>query len=93
MKRKPELKGNLVTTADMRLYAYDVRGSDYDFGTPATIEPYGSVVVNYWGTVISTVPLLKKGEKWRNLEREEQEELISNLIETAEMMRCKQEVK
>lgn len=42
-------------------YAYDVRGSDYDYNRPATIEPF--VYVNYVGTVITRTPIeLNQGE-------------------------------
>ena len=36
-------------------YAYDLRGSDYDCGKPATVEPF--VYVNYIGTVVTRTPI------------------------------------
>ena len=40
---------------DPALYYYHIRGSDYDFGRPTSLEKF--VGVNYYGTVISTVSL------------------------------------
>lgn len=38
------------------LYAYDLRGSDYDFRRPVTLEP--KVFVNHAGTILTNQPIL-----------------------------------
>ena len=45
------------------LYCYDLRGSDYDPGRPATVEP--RVAVNHAGTVIMAEPVDFKGKDYR----------------------------
>jgi hypothetical protein len=47
------------------LHCYDLRGSDYDPGRPATIEP--QVTVNHAGTVITAEPVDFKEKDYRRL--------------------------
>ena len=43
------------STLPQGLYAYDLRGSDYDFTRPVTLEKH--VVVNHAGTIITAQPI------------------------------------
>ena len=40
---------------DPSLFYYGIRHSDNDWGKPISVEP--SVVVNFWGTLVSTISL------------------------------------
>ena len=47
------------------LYVYDVRHDDECQGIPCQIKEF--IMVNHWGTIISTKPL-KLDEKWHDIE-------------------------
>ena len=78
------------------LYAYDLRGSDYDPGLPVTIQEH--VVVNHAATVIAAAPIelpeqgfLYLGEDGLNFTGGEQTVkglLTSKMRETAMFMAC-----
>ena len=55
---KPALFSNYRIDRDTvpeGLYCYDLRGSDYDPGSPVTVEPY--VTVNHAGSVLTIEPI------------------------------------
>lgn len=53
------LEGERIKNKDKKegLYYYECRHSDFDWSEPATIED--SVIINFWGNVISKVSLDK----------------------------------
>lgn len=64
MYSKINFRGNDVYITDLRikkvdrspnLFYYDLRHSDEDFSVPCTVEDF--VIVNHWGTMISTKDL------------------------------------
>jgi len=74
-----------VTSARIRqdarkdgLYYYDIRHSDDDWGDPATVEP--CVVVNHFGTMVTTKPIVftpnEHGDQYLEIEDEEKEKIF-----------------
>lgn len=51
-------------TVPNELYCYDLRGSDFDCGTPISIEP--RVLVNHAGTIITSNPI-DLPEGWKQI--------------------------
>lgn len=49
------------------LYAYDLRGSDYDFNRPVTLE--NRVAVNHAGTIITAQPILLPEQGYIDIRR------------------------
>ena len=50
------VKEHIQENRDPSKFYYEIRASDRSFANPRTVEPH--VGVNFWGTMISPVPLI-----------------------------------
>jgi hypothetical protein len=67
---------------DMDLFYYNLRHAEEDWSEPVTVEPY--VLVNYFGTIVTTEPIPFEsddhGNAYLEITDEEREEILKHCV-------------